>query len=314
MPHARQDLQALRVLASRRGGVVSAEDLRVCGFCAGGGRRRVAVGTWGRWGGAVLLSPATGEGGDAPGALGDLGLSWALQLTYGPQAAISGALALRRAGWDLSTSALIVVVLGKPRVGVPGVTVMRRQTGRALALADGLRYVPAREALLDTLVALGPDAGADLLDRALQRRFVSVESLRDAIKERLGWGRRGARTLRALLARAQTGARSEAEIRMRSLLGRCAHGPWTPNLPVRDDSGRILAEIDFAHEGLRIAIEVDGRAFHSDRQAFERDRVRQNLLVARGWLVLRFTWEQITQRPEQVLAAIDAAVRVRVAG
>ena len=101
---------------------------------------------------------------------------------------------------------------------------------------------------------------------------------------------------------------------MGALLRRSRTGPWAANHPVRDESGRIVAEIDFAHQGLRIAIEVDGRAYHSDRRSFERDRQRQNTLVVRGWLVLRFTWEQITQRPEEVLAAIDAAVRMRLAG
>jgi len=47
--------------------------------------------------------------------------------------------------------------------------------------------------------------------------------------------------------------------------------------------------------------------------AFERDRERQNVLTLQGWLVLRFTWEQITQRPGEVLAAVLAAVAQRVA-
>ena len=41
--------------------------------------------------------------------------------------------------------------------------------------------------------------------------------------------------------------------------------------------------------------------------------LRQNVLMLQGWLVLRFTWEQITQRPHKVLAAVRAAVTQRVA-
>ncbi|MEK9809938.1 MAG: DUF559 domain-containing protein, partial [Candidatus Nanopelagicales bacterium] len=88
-------------------------------------------------------------------------------------------------------------------------------------------------------------------------------------------------------------------------------GTWTANHPVVDKSGRVVAEIDFAHVDLGIAIEVDGRAFHSDQRSFERDRARQNDLVLRGWLVLRFTWEQITTRPEWVTAEICKAVARR---
>lgn len=98
---------------------------------------------------------------------------------------------------------------------------------------------------------------------------------------------------------------------MAVLLRRSGTGPWVANRPIVGVDGRVVAEIDFAHEGLRIAIEVDGRAFHSDRQAFERDRERQNALVLGGWMVLRFTWEQITERPEEVIAAVQAAVAQR---
>lgn len=86
-----------------------------------------------------------------------------------------------------------------------------------------------------------------------------------------------------------------------------------PNFPLRDASGQVVAEIDFAHVGLRIAIEVDGRAFHSDRRAFEHDRWRQNALTVGGWLVLRFTWEQINTRPDEVIAVILTAVAQRAA-
>jgi len=100
---------------------------------------------------------------------------------------------------------------------------------------------------------------------------------------------------------------------MARLLRRSGTGPWTPNRPVRDASARVIAEIDFALEDLRIAIEVDGRAFHSDRRSFERDRERQNLLSLDGWLILRFTWEQITERPQEVIAAVRTAVAQRAA-
>jgi very-short-patch-repair endonuclease len=100
---------------------------------------------------------------------------------------------------------------------------------------------------------------------------------------------------------------------MARLLRRSGTGPWVPNHPLRDTVGRVMAEIDFAHVGLRIAIEVDGRAFHSDRLSFERDRQRQNALTVGGWLVLRFTWEQITERPDEVIAVIRAAIAQRAA-
>jgi very-short-patch-repair endonuclease len=46
---------------------------------------------------------------------------------------------------------------------------------------------------------------------------------------------------------------------------------------------------------------------------FQRDRRRQNRLIAAGWTVLRFTWWDLTERPDDVLAQIRAAV-ARLAG
>lgn len=86
---------------------------------------------------------------------------------------------------------------------------------------------------------------------------------------------------------------------------------WAPNHAVRGESGQILAEIDFASPELKIAIEVDGRAFHSDRRSFEQDRARQNKLVIRGWVVLRFTWERIVNDPDGVVAEILAVIESR---
>jgi very-short-patch-repair endonuclease len=73
-------------------------------------------------------------------------------------------------------------------------------------------------------------------------------------------------------------------------------------------AGVIRARIDLAFVDLRIAIEVDGFAYHSDRSRFQRDRSRQNLLVGLGWTVLRFTWEDVTRRPDEVIQMIRAAL------
>ncbi|NED67277.1 DUF559 domain-containing protein, partial [Streptomyces sp. SID10244] len=78
---------------------------------------------------------------------------------------------------------------------------------------------------------------------------------------------------------------------------------WVTNLPV---GGYIL---DLAIPEHKIAIEIDGFAYHSDAEAFQHDRERQNDLIANGWTVLRFTWHDLTTRPQWVLAQIRAAIR-----
>ncbi len=64
------------------------------------------------------------------------------------------------------------------------------------------------------------------------------------------------------------------------------------------------AQLDLAFPDVLLAIEIDGWAWHSDPERFQRDRRRQNLLVATGWTVLRFTWADLVERPDQVLATV----------
>lgn len=288
---------------------MSPADLRACGFTPKAVRHRLAEGHWHRVGGAVVLAPRRSH----VSTWSDAALAWVLHFTFGPQSRISGVLALRRARWNLPCESHIVVIAHKPYRGLDGVTILRRPDTTASDRPGEPSFVPAREALIDCLTVLPAGLGADLLDAALQKRYVSPVELTRDITGRLGKGRLNSAGLRALLERATSGSRSEAEHRMARLLRRSGTGPWVPNHPLHGSNGRVVAELDFAHLGLRIAIEVDGRAFHSDRRSFEGDRWRQNALSVDGWLVLRFTWEQIVNRPDEVVAVILAAVASRAA-
>ena len=61
-------------------------------------------------------------------------------------------------------------------------------------------------------------------------------------------------------------------------------------------------------------MELDGRAYHVTPEQFERDRRRQNGLMANGWTVLRFTWRDLTEQPDYVIATIRRVVGDRGRG
>lgn len=68
-----------------------------------------------------------------------------------------------------------------------------------------------------------------------------------------------------------------------------------------------VGDVDFLL-GERLVIEVDGRAFHSDEERFERDRRRDARLSVHGCRVLRFSYKQVFERWAEVRAAIFAAL------
>lgn len=67
--------------------------------------------------------------------------------------------------------------------------------------------------------------------------------------------------------------------------------------------------IDIGFAAARLAVEVDGFAYHGKHLGdFKRDRERQNLLTVAGWRILRFTAADIRQTPERCLELIEAAL------
>ena len=60
--------------------------------------------------------------------------------------------------------------------------------------------------------------------------------------------------------------------------------------------GRVFY-LDFAFPHFRVGVEADGRRWHSDAEAFERDRLRDNALTAAGWRILRVTERQVRTDP-----------------
>lgn len=105
-----------------------------------------------------------------------------------------------------------------------------------------------------------------------------------------------------MLTAAGEGARSAAERLLVQLLKSAGITGWVANLPV----GGYCVDVGFRAK--KVALEADGFAFHSDAEAFQKDRVRQNYLMLLGWQVLRFTWLDLTEYPERVIAEIRRAI------
>ncbi|GAA4747324.1 type IV toxin-antitoxin system AbiEi family antitoxin domain-containing protein [Gordonia alkaliphila] len=69
--------------------------------------------------------------------------------------------------------------------------------------------------------------------------------------------------------------------------------------------------IDVAWPTERIAVEIDGWAFHRSVKEFDRDRAKRNALAAAGWIVLSFTWHQLTYELESCMRQLVEVVASR---
>ncbi len=64
-------------------------------------------------------------------------------------------------------------------------------------------------------------------------------------------------------------------------------------------AGRVIHP-DLADPLRGVAVEADSWGSHASRRQHERDCARYNAMVVSGWLVLRFTWEQVMLSPSYV--------------
>lgn len=170
---------------------------------------------------------------------------------------------------------------------------------------------PART-LVDLAGTVGDWTLRSCFERAAQKKSLDVP----AIEASMDPGRRGNRSLRALINEWRKAAPIAKKGRLKSpleakvlplLLARDLPAPLL-NAPVEIAKGRI--EVDFLWPEHRFALEADSRNFHATPIAFERDRWRDRELMAVGYTVLRVTHRQA----ETESAAIAEVIAARLEG
>ena len=171
---------------------------------------------------------------------------------------------------------------------------------------DGVWVTGALRTVLDLCRSLPLAEAVVAVDSALRGAQVTVEDLMAALRELpAGRGRsRVARVLRLM----DPASGSVLETLCRVLLQQAGLAPDRTQLVVRDASGSWIGRVDFAWPAQRLVVEADGFAFHADRASYRDDRRRSNALLLAGWRVLRFSWEDVVDRPDEVVAAVRAAL------
>ncbi len=67
---------------------------------------------------------------------------------------------------------------------------------------------------------------------------------------------------------------------------------------------------DFVWRDKRIIVEADGHKTHGTRQAFERDRRRDQRASVARWRPVRTTWRQLERAPEEVVETVAALMKL----
>lgn len=234
----------------------------------------------------------------------------------------AGALASHRSAaalWELDGS-----TRGLPEIVTPrhlrswAVDLGRRHESKDLHLAPPAeRMAIPCTGVLRTLVDLGAvqpiERVQQAVDDAIRRKLCSWDDLVHTMAMHSRQGRHGVGALRSILD-SHFGT-DIPDSQFNRLVERLlvANGLRPPSIEhvVRDAAGQEIARIDLGYEPELVGIELDSRRYHLNSNAFERDRARQNRLELAGWMILRYTWQQYTRTPQQLVTDVARAIHTR---
>ena len=279
------DAERLVGLAERQHGVLSAAQLRDLGLT------RASISRWAKGGRLHRIHPRVY-------ALGHPALStWGrlvAALLYGGGDAV---LSHTTAAWiwrllDAAPSRIHLTIPGRspslPDVRIHHSRSTERATHRQLPVTPVAR----------TLV----DIAAVLPLRRLRRAIAEADhrGLLDPVEVRsaAGRGRAGSRAPRVALERHLPQLADTLSVLEDRFIELCGAG----GLPLPEMNGRVSRmRVDAIWRDRGLAVELDGSRAHGGAAAMKRDRQRELALRSHGFLVARYSWEQITETPDRVI-------------
>jgi len=177
---------------------------------------------------------------------------------------------------------------------------------------DGIQCTSVVRTLLDVAGVLHPFRTDQLFEDATRKRLCTPDEVAERFVRFARRGRRGTRTMRVLLAKRvgrEVPTMSEFERRFLDVVTRARVASPQLQFPVELPSCTVY--LDFAWTESRVAAECDGLYDHGTNLRLVWDDDRQNELVLKGWLVLRFTWETLTTQPDVVIRQLTEALSAR---
>jgi hypothetical protein len=167
----------------------------------------------------------------------------------------------------------------------------------------GIRVTSPARTLLDIAPRLSEKSLTRAANDALLSRHLREGDLADILAR---FPRHpGARRLRRFVHAPTGPTRSELEDVFAAFVER--FGLPRPEINVR--VGRY--EVDALFRAQRVIVELDGLAYHGNRDAFERDRERDAEMLVQDLETVRITWERLTRQAEKEAARLDAILRAR---
>ncbi len=211
---------------------------------------------------------------------------------------------------DFSQSRCSVTVPRSATHRFPGVTVHRTDD----LLPDHIRTVSQcivtslERTIFDLASRLRAPLVSRLVDDLVTAGRTKVSDLEQIVLEVGGRGKAGTAIMRDLILVRQAGPDPDAtpleRIGLDLLVEAGIDGFEAQYSPAFQPAWRF----DVAFPSRALAIEWDSRRWHTRVEDFDRDRNRDRVAAANGWLVLRFTMRDLNDKPDEMLDQVRKAL------
>jgi very-short-patch-repair endonuclease len=229
-------------------------------------------------------------------------------LACGPGTVVSHGSAAELIGlWEVRPAAVDVIPPNWSGREIQGIRWhrVRLPKGTEIETRDHIPCTSPTRTLVDLAGRCGWTSLRRLVEQAAILGLLDVEEIDRVLSQ---GRRRGSPRLRATLApwrrTAEPRPRLRSRLEARLLPRLIEEGLPSPrcNVKLHLDGHRL--EVDMLWSEQKLAIETDGEETHRTPVAFQRDRWRDQVLVAAGYRTARITWTQVKDEPVAVVNRI----------
>lgn len=169
---------------------------------------------------------------------------------------------------------------------------------------QGVPVVDRQLAALSAAAALSPDWAVAVLDAVAWEKPAVIETLRRLAHD---WPKlKGIGGVRRALDLTRTGAQTPLESHSRLRLVRAGLTEPELQVPLHDRAG-LIGRVDMWWPDLGVVGEADGALKYEVRDDLLREKAREDRIRALGFGVVRWTWAEIWQNPNEVARRVRAA-------
>lgn len=288
-------------VAVAQGGVLRLDQALECGMCRSSVDRYVRAGVWSR----VMR-----------GVYRVIDMDTADMRVRAAIAALPDAVATHETAAEvhaiphLQRDLAVVTVPSRTTHVFPGVVVHRTNDldPSHITEEDGFPVTTMTRTIVDLAGKLHPRHIEFIVDDLVAAKRLNLDDLGLLVEAIARRGKPGSRTLHGLLsdrAADDTGLASRLErLGLRVLADAGLPSPHTEYPAPWNANERI----DAAYPSAKVGIEWDSKRWHTQVAAFQRDRKRDRFALLEGWRIFRFTWQDLTEVPYEVVSTIRSAL------